>query len=70
MRREDWVTVQGPVKEQQPQGMSHRGVLAKELQMIRGQPVWSDFDASYTAVDVRFCRVWTQKSTRAFAPCV
>ena len=25
MRREDWVTVQGPVKEQQPDGMSHRG---------------------------------------------
>ena len=25
MRREEWVTVQGPVKEQQPYGMSHRG---------------------------------------------
>ena len=25
MRREDRVTVQGPVKEQQPDGMSHRG---------------------------------------------
>ena len=25
MRREEWVTVQGPVKEQQPDGMSHRG---------------------------------------------
>ena len=25
MRREEWVTVQGPVKMQQPDGMSHRG---------------------------------------------
>ena len=25
MRREEWVTVQGPIKEQQPDGMSHRG---------------------------------------------
>ena len=25
MRREEQVTVQGPVKEQQPDGMSHRG---------------------------------------------
>ena len=25
MRREERVTVQGPVKEQQPDGMSHRG---------------------------------------------
>ena len=25
MRREEWGTVQGPVKEQQPDGMSHRG---------------------------------------------
>ena len=27
MRREERVTVQGPVKEQQPDGMSHRGGL-------------------------------------------
>ena len=26
MRREERVTVQGPVKEQQPDGMSHRGI--------------------------------------------
>ena len=26
MRREEQVTVQGPVKEQQPDGMSHRGL--------------------------------------------
>ena len=25
MRRDEWVTVQGPVKKQQPDGMSHRG---------------------------------------------
>ena len=28
MRREDRVTVQGPVKKQQPDGMSHRGGCA------------------------------------------
>ena len=28
MRREERVTVQGPVKEQQPDGMSHRGDVA------------------------------------------
>ena len=28
MRREERVTAQGPVKEQQPDGMSHRGVLS------------------------------------------
>ena len=28
MRREERVTVQGPVKKQQPDGMSHRGVKA------------------------------------------
>ena len=28
MRREERVTVQGPVKEQQPDGMSHRGGVA------------------------------------------
>ena len=27
MRREERVTVQGPIKEQQPDGMSHRGVF-------------------------------------------
>ena len=31
MRREERVTVQGPVKEQQPDGMSHRGFAGGEL---------------------------------------
>ena len=30
MRREERVTVQGPVKEQQPDGMSHRGLYVKQ----------------------------------------
>ena len=30
MRREERVTVQGPVKEQQPDGMSHRGVTGQK----------------------------------------
>ena len=33
MRREERVTVQGPVKQQQPDGMSHRGLsLAPQVQ--------------------------------------
>ena len=31
MRREERVTVQGPVKEQQPDGMSHRGSFALKV---------------------------------------
>ena len=31
MRREEWVTVQGPVKKQQPDGMSHRGLGRGEV---------------------------------------
>ena len=31
MRREERVTVQGPVKEQQPDGMSHRGGVRRWL---------------------------------------
>ena len=31
MRREERVTVQGPVKEQQPDGMSHEGCRSREL---------------------------------------
>ena len=30
MRREERVTVQGPVKEQQPDGMSHRGLATQQ----------------------------------------
>ena len=30
MRREERVTVQGPVKEQQPDGMSHRGSVSNK----------------------------------------
>ena len=39
MRREDRVTVQSPVKKQQPDGMSHRGALYIEGMMI-GMCVW------------------------------
>ena len=38
MRREERVTVQGPVKEQQPDGMSHRGWLgAIKVPCLGGQ---------------------------------
>ena len=40
MRREDRVTVQGPVKEQQPDGMSHGGsCLLRPCGGFRGTPV-------------------------------
>ena len=40
MRREDRVTVQGPVKEQQPDGMSHRGSFEAPLGGFgKGAPV-------------------------------
>ena len=35
MRREERVTVQGPVKEQQPDGMSHRGVTILSLGVLQ-----------------------------------
>ena len=41
MRREEWVAVQGPVKEQQPDGMSHRG----------GGGGWPDPPSSYGPPD-------------------
>ena len=47
MRREERVTVQGPVKEQQPDGMSHRGLggggnecKKKFVYLKRASPVW------------------------------
>ena len=42
MRREERVTVQGPVKEQQPDGMSHRGSkpLKPERDLEKGL-LWS-----------------------------
>ena len=35
MRREERVTVQGPVKKQQPDGMSHRGVSPPAYRLQR-----------------------------------
>ena len=44
MRREDRVTVQGPVKKQQPDAMSHRGSEApKSLCSHDGPPVSGPF---------------------------
>ena len=39
MRREERVTVQGPVKKQQPDGMSHRGVSLPMMRWKGGAPV-------------------------------
>ena len=38
MRREERVTVQGPVKEHQPDGMSHRGFASKSVQAASAPP--------------------------------
>ena len=38
MRREERVTVQGPVKEQQPDGMSHRGEGSHKPYVYMAQP--------------------------------
>ena len=43
MRREERVTVQGPVKEQQPDGMSHRGARSSHgtlLGDLDGRQSW------------------------------
>ena len=43
MRREERVTVQGPVKEQQPDGMSHRGVIIPTASVLvfEGIMLWT-----------------------------
>ena len=38
MRREEQVTVQGPVKEQQPDGMSHRGANGQAVARSQAAP--------------------------------
>ena len=41
MRREERVTVQGPVKEQQPDGMSHRGQKVQVWTCHCARPRWT-----------------------------
>ena len=51
MRREERVTVQGPVKEQQPDGMSHRGADGnRQLRSCRTQPLSQPWPASVTGL--------------------
>ena len=45
MRREERVTVQGPVKEQQPEGMSHRGEVPAHPLLFRPETVMLELDA-------------------------
>ena len=52
MRREKGVTVQGPVKEQQPDGMSHRG--SNLLCVLR--PLCVDLDLG---PEQFFCCIWS-----------
>ena len=52
-RREEQVTIQGPVKKQQPDGMSHRGVRAFQKWIQKPLP------AVGTAVERQFWRVQT-----------
>ena len=54
MRREERVTVQGPVKKQQPDGMSHRGdamrIPARGRAHVRGPAVWGRVNGSRTRI--------------------
>ena len=48
MQREERVTVQGPVKKQQPDGMSHRGRGVSSLEvLLRSTPFPDPFRASF-----------------------
>ena len=60
MQREEWVTVQGPVKEQQPDGMSHRGCRGHP----RGRPGPPMRDPRIMAVK----QCWTADSPTAEVP--
>ena len=55
MQREERVTVQGPVKKQQPDGMSHRGGLKGRFQESRavaggGSTSWQAVSGEYKPV--------------------
>ena len=50
MRREERVTIQGPAKEQQPDGMSHRGAI--------GVPIWGAY-WGYSRYEVRSRQVFS-----------
>ena len=56
MRRDEWVTVHGPVKEQQPDGMSHvvwGGHLAQKAWEILGtEGAEENFSLGYTRTGV------------------
>ena len=61
MRREERVTVQGPVKEQQPNGMSHRGGGSSQRAVLTPPPpsVESPPTLSRSAFEVE----WDNRST-------
>ena len=46
MRREEWVTVQGPVKEQQPDGMSPGGGGKQRFHAVLFATVKGAYDMS------------------------
>ena len=75
MRREERVTVQGPVKKQQPDGMSHRGLA--DPPPFRPPKSWDTtvrnfrFGLGTSALKEPNCFLGVQKGVKfIFAPCV
>ena len=73
MRREERVTVQGPVKKQQPHGMSHSGAALKLGVVVRLWPVYLCFNFLGGAPKSRLighcvCVFDNQKSSIGFVP--
>ena len=62
MRREEGVTVQGPVKEQQPDGMSHRGGGGGRGGAVTGRPAISSAARTYTQRLFSVCVLWAKLS--------
>ena len=55
MRREERVTVQGPVKEEQPDGMSHRGMRVKKVCVPKmGLSLWALYSKFYFSQEENF----------------
>ena len=77
MRREERVTVQGPVKKQQPDGMSHRGAGIGE---IGSGEVWRNkIVPNFAMVSKKSCQISLHRispflssttSRSSFGPCV
>ena len=66
MQREERVTVQGPVKEQQPDGMSHRGcssVGARVWKVFPGGHKWRPAPVASAGLPVLTCSAFSHSQT-------